>query len=122
VKAPSSKNDALQAARAKLRAAADEIVGQTFYGTLLRQMRASTLKGKYGHGGRGEEVFQAQLDQILAGAAARGRGAGISEAIVDRFERRAAAIEARRRERELETAPEAPAGGKSDVAQLDMEG
>ena len=43
-----------------------EVVGTVFYGTLLKTMRASNLKGQYGHGGRGEEVFQAQLDQTLA--------------------------------------------------------
>ena len=49
----------------RLRETADQLVGSVFYGSLLRTMRASALQGKYGHGGRGEEVFAAQLD--LAG-------------------------------------------------------
>jgi Rod binding domain-containing protein len=44
----------------------NELVGQTFYGTLLKTMRSSSLKASYGHGGRGEEVFQGQLDMLLA--------------------------------------------------------
>ena len=43
-----------------------EFVGSVFYGTLMRQMEDSTLKGKYGHGGRGEEIFQGQLNMELA--------------------------------------------------------
>lgn len=43
-----------------------ELVGQIFYGTLLREMQASKLKGPFGHGGRGEEVFQGQLNMELA--------------------------------------------------------
>ncbi len=76
-------------ASSRLKQAADEIVGSVFYGTMLRQLRASEFKGKYGHGGRGEEVFQAQLDQILAKEMGRGKNANISEAIVKRYERNA---------------------------------
>lgn len=43
-----------------------KVVGSVFYGTLLRTMRDSTIKGKYGHGGRGEEIFSAQLHDLLA--------------------------------------------------------
>ena len=77
------------AASLKLKQAADEIVGSIFYGTMLRQIRSSAFKGKYGHGGRGEEVFQAQLDQIFAKEMGRSKNANISEAIVDRYERNA---------------------------------
>ena len=42
------------------------IVGRMFYGTLMQQMRDSTLKGSFGHGGRGEEIFAAQLHGLLA--------------------------------------------------------
>ena len=43
-----------------------EFVGTVFYGTLMRQMEDSSIKGKYGHGGRGEEIFQGQLNMELA--------------------------------------------------------
>ena len=50
----------------KLRETAGSVVGNVFYGTLLKQMRESGIKGEYGHGGRGEEVFAAQLHNLLA--------------------------------------------------------
>jgi hypothetical protein len=65
----------------ELRRTADELVGSVFYGTLLRQLRQSSLKGAYGHGGRGEEVFGAQLDQVLAQRAGRARTNPLSAAV-----------------------------------------
>jgi len=50
----------------KLRETAGSVVGNVFYGTLLKQMRESGIQGEYGHGGRGEEVFAAQLHNLLA--------------------------------------------------------
>ena len=41
-----------------LRERVGEIVGQVFFGTLLKQMQASKFKTDYFRGGRGEEVFQ----------------------------------------------------------------
>lgn len=38
-----------------------EFVGNIFYGTLIRQMQASTLKSPVKGGGRGEEVFGGQM-------------------------------------------------------------
>lgn len=57
-----------QAAPAKdaTREVFDDFVGQTFYGQMLGAMRQSQKKPAYFHGGRAEEVFQQQLDQILA--------------------------------------------------------
>ncbi len=55
-------------------------------------MRASGLRGKYGHGGRGEEVFAAQLDQILAERAGRARGYDLSDAIMGRLDRQVRAL------------------------------
>ncbi len=42
-----------------------DFAGQTFFGQLIASMRKSVDKPAYFHGGRGEEVFQGQLDQIL---------------------------------------------------------
>jgi hypothetical protein len=50
----------------RLRSAAGEAVGSAFYGTMLKMMRNDPFKGKYGHGGRGEEVFAGQLHGIMA--------------------------------------------------------
>lgn len=50
----------------ELREAFTQFVGETFYSQLLSAMRSTVQKPAYFHGGRGEEVFQGQLDQILA--------------------------------------------------------
>ena len=49
----------------ELHKAFTDFVGQTFFGELLKQMRASVDKPAFFHGGMGEDVFQSQLDQIL---------------------------------------------------------
>jgi len=89
-----------------LREAVNRVVGSVFYGTLLQQMRASSLKGTYGHGGRGEEVFAAQLDQVLAERAGQAGRSNIGEAIVRSYARQQQRIEqARAAEREADREP-----------------
>lgn len=51
---------------AEVREAFQSFVGQTFFGQLLGAMRKSVGKPAYFHGGRAEEIFQQQLDQVLA--------------------------------------------------------
>lgn len=51
---------------ADVRAAFTTFVGQTFFGQLLGAMRSSLGKPAYFHGGQAEEIFQKQLDQVLA--------------------------------------------------------
>ncbi|HEX2475205.1 MAG TPA: rod-binding protein [Lacipirellulaceae bacterium] len=43
-----------------------QVVGETFFGQMMKSMRSMTDKPAYFHGGRAEEVFQSQLDQKLA--------------------------------------------------------
>jgi hypothetical protein len=50
----------------ELRKAFDDFVGQTFYGQMLSAMRETVGKPAYMYGGRAEEVFQKQLDQLMA--------------------------------------------------------
>jgi hypothetical protein len=50
----------------EVRAAFDDFVGQTFFNQLLTEMRKTQTKPAYFHGGQAEEVFQAQMDQVLA--------------------------------------------------------
>ena len=50
----------------QLRETFDQFVGQTFYSQLLSAMRHTVGKPAYFHGGRAEEVFQNQLDQVLS--------------------------------------------------------
>jgi hypothetical protein len=49
----------------ELKQAFTDFVGQSFFGELLKQMRATVGKPAYMHGGFGEDVFQSQLDQVL---------------------------------------------------------
>lgn len=51
---------------AQLRETFDSFVGETFYGLLLKSMRSTLDQPAYFHGGRAEEVFQQQLDQMLS--------------------------------------------------------
>lgn len=49
----------------ELQKAFNDFVGQTFFGELVKQMRATVDKPAFFHGGMGEDIFQSQLDQIL---------------------------------------------------------
>ena len=49
----------------QLREKFTEFVGQTMFGSMLASMRKSVGKPAYFHGGRTEEVFQKQLDQVF---------------------------------------------------------
>jgi Rod binding domain-containing protein len=83
----SAAADALDPTLKKLRTSVDKVVGSVFYGTLLKTMRASPLKGKFGHGGRGEEVFSAQLDQMLAEKAGQARRYSLNDALYEHLAR-----------------------------------
>ncbi len=50
----------------ELRKVFDAFVGETFYGQMLKAMRKTLGKPAYFHGGRAEEIFQQQLDQVLS--------------------------------------------------------
>jgi len=75
----------------RLRETVDQVLGSVFYGPLLRGVRSSSLKGSVGHGGRGEDIFQAQLDQIFAERAGQAGSGGLGDTLYDRFARAAAA-------------------------------
>ncbi len=42
-----------------------EFVGQTLFGSMLASMRKSVGNSAYMHGGRTEEIFQKQMDQLI---------------------------------------------------------
>ncbi len=50
----------------KLRKAFDSFVGEALFGQALKSMRKTVGKPAYVYGGRTEEIFQQQLDQVLA--------------------------------------------------------
>jgi flagellar protein FlgJ len=58
---PSAKGDDKE-----VRQAFDSFVGEVFFGQMLSAMRESVGKPAYFHGGRAEEIFQGQLDQVLS--------------------------------------------------------
>ncbi len=84
----------------RLRKASAAAVGSVFFGTLLRTMRNSRLKGTFGHGGRGEDVFAAQLDQLLAERIGRATNTGLQEVLFDRLKRQQEVISRARAARE----------------------
>jgi Rod binding domain-containing protein len=55
-----------------------EFVGETFYRQMLKSMRESVGKPAYFHGGRGEEVFTNQFDQVLSESLSKANGSEFS--------------------------------------------
>jgi len=50
----------------ELREKFTQFVGESFYGQMLKSMRATVGKPAYFNGGHAEKVFQGQLDQTMA--------------------------------------------------------
>jgi hypothetical protein len=50
----------------ELREAFDGFVGEMFYGQMMEAMRSTVGEAAYFHGGRAEEIFQGQLDQVMS--------------------------------------------------------
>ena len=67
-------------------------VGQTFYGTLMKQMHESPFKSELFDGGRGGQAFGSLYDQQLVERMSRGAGQNLVNAIVHRIEARAQAV------------------------------
>ena len=67
----------------ELRAKFQEFVGKTFYGELLKSMRKSVGKSAYFDGGRGEEVFRSQLDQLVVERISETSGASLADSMYD---------------------------------------
>ena len=70
--------------RAALKAA-QQLVGETFFGMLLKELRKSTSKNHPLYGGRGEETMQPLLDQHLARRLAESRRFDLALAIAERL-------------------------------------
>ncbi len=69
----------------QVREAFDSFVGQTFYGQMLASMRKTQGKTPYFNGGRGEQVFQGQLDQQLAEQMSKANAGQFSGPMFDLF-------------------------------------
>ncbi len=62
-----------------------KFVGQALFGGMLSTMRKSTGQAAYMHGGRTEEVFQKQLDQVLVEELTEASSGTISDPMYDLF-------------------------------------
>lgn len=80
----------------KLRETVGQVVGAMSFGAMLKQMRNSPLKGEIGHGGRGEDVFSAQLHQELAERAGTRQDGGLADAVFHRLEKQQRLISEKR--------------------------
>ena len=69
----------------ELRKAFDHFVGETFFSQLLGQMRKMADKPAYFHGGRAEEVFQGQMDQLLSERLTEASGSTFTGLMFDLF-------------------------------------
>ncbi len=69
----------------ELREAFQSFVGETLFGQMLKAARKTQNKPAYFHGGRAEEMFQQQLDQVLAEKIAKTDGGKFSDAMFELF-------------------------------------
>jgi len=67
---------------AALRAKAEQLVSQTFFGTLLKQMRQSPWKSEMFSGGRAGQAYQQMFDQHLVEKLGRGAGRRLVDSLV----------------------------------------
>lgn len=73
--------------RAELERQVGVWVSQTFFGTLLKQMRDSPFRSELFSGGRGGQMFASLLDQHLSERMSRGVAKPLVNAIVRHMER-----------------------------------
>ncbi len=79
---------AISPAKARLRKAVGEVIGTLFFAPVLKMANSNkAIQGKYGHGGRGERAFRAQLDLQFAKSAGGRMQNSLTEAICDRLAR-----------------------------------
>jgi len=69
----------------ELREAFQSFVGETLFSQMLKAARKTQNKPAYFHGGRAEEMFQQQLDQVLAEKIAKSDGGKYSDAMFELF-------------------------------------
>ena len=86
---PVTRNASPTPTEQNLRKAIQELLGQTFYAPMFKQMRESPFKDKMFSGGRGGEAFSAMLDQKLMTAVSRGSGRNLAEVFAKKLSKQA---------------------------------
>ena len=69
----------------QLRKAFDSFVGESLFGQMLKSMRKSVKPPAVGGGGRAEEMFTQQLDQMLTQKLTEASGSTLSGPMYDLF-------------------------------------
>lgn len=69
----------------KLREEFSKSVGEVFYTQMLKAMRQTVGKAAYLHGGQAEDMFESQLDQVLAEKMAARDGDRLTSELFERF-------------------------------------
>jgi len=91
-----SPREAAEKRETALRDAAEQLVATTFIMPLFSQLRNDPMASEMFHGGRGEKVFQQQLDQVLSDRISTGAGFELVDTVADYFAgRRGGAEQAR---------------------------
>ena len=62
-----------------------DAVAGLFYGQMIKSLRSGVGKPAYLHGGQGEDLFQAQMDQLIAERMARQNGDSLVQKLYERF-------------------------------------
>jgi Rod binding domain-containing protein len=98
---PLQGQESAQLPKNKLEKLARDLVGQTFFGTLLKQMHDSPFKSDLFGGGRGEQAFSPLYDQHLAQRMTRGAGDKLVRPIVKKFQKAAEDAYRKQKEKDL---------------------
>jgi hypothetical protein len=73
------------AGESQLREKFNSFVGESFYGQMLQAMHKTVGKAAYFNGGRAEEMFQGQLDQVLSEKMTQASGNSLTNSMFDLF-------------------------------------
>jgi len=84
---PLTRSQGESAHRSELRKRAEQLVSQTFFGTLLKQMRDSPFKSEMFSGGRGGQAFNQLFDQQIADRISKDAGGKLVDSLIRQWEK-----------------------------------
>lgn len=100
----------------QLRKTFSKSVGEVFYTQMLKSMRQTVGKTAYLHGGKAEDMFQQQLDQVLAEKMADRDGDRLTRELYERF---ANGLKSIKPDLSLMTTEATPAANSASASQSD---